>query len=171
MSAPASSANVSPRALGLVYLVNSGEFLIAAPVRKVWYHMVHYTTWQNYPIVEHLSGVRGGEGELVRLRKEEEGFSFPAYRARTIKLEPDRRIVWKTFPEPGTQEIEFFGIVDFQAQETPGGTRFSYNSTYEFQVPHTNEGELEVYRKQQQDNFEVLFAAVFPKLKEVAEKS
>jgi uncharacterized protein YndB with AHSA1/START domain len=153
-----------------VYLVNNGELMIDAPIEKVWHHVIHYTSWQNYPIKQTLSGEPGQEGEVVMLKKDETGFEFPPYYAITIKLEPGRRVVWKTFPKDDTSASEFFGIVDFRVETAGNKTRFSYDSIYEFMVPYRDESELEVYRKEQDRNFKALFAVVFPKLKEVAEQ-
>lgn len=157
--------NVEP-----VYLVLGGELMIDAPVEQVWHHVLNYPSWQNYSSVEHISGEPGGEGEVVLLRKEEEGFTFPPYYARTIKLEPRRRSMWKTYPETRTQGNDFFGIVEFRLEESQGTTRFSYNTLYEFLVPHVEKSELDAFRERQRENFETLLAAIFPKLKALAEQ-
>lgn len=169
MNVPSSGA-WSPRQVGPVYMVKNGEMMIDAPIKKVWHYVINYTLWQNFPTAQHVSGETGQEGELVLLRKDETGFSFPPYYARTILLDPERRAIWKTYPEKGTQDVEFFGIVDFRVNEIQGTTCFSYNSLYEFLVPYRYESELDAYRKQQSENFDSLFAIVLPKLKEVAEK-
>jgi hypothetical protein len=157
------------RKIGPVYLVRNGEMLIDSPVKATWPHVVNYPSWQNFPIVRHISGEPGQEGEVVLLKKDEEGFEFPPYYARTIKLEPERRIVWKTFPEH-VGEVDFFGIVDFSVFDAQGRTRFCYNTIYEFLVPYQVDSELDAFRKQQNDNFDPLFSTVLPKLKALAEK-
>src|SRR5262249_4906172 len=130
-----------------------------------------YPSWQNFPVVKHISGKPGGEGEIVLLRKEERGFTFPAYYAITIKIDEGRRLLWKTYPEKITPDDNFFGIVDFKVSAMGAATRFSYDFLYEFVVPSQDEGKLEAYRKEQYRNFEALFQAIFPKLKKLAEQS
>lgn len=157
--------NVAP-----VYLVMEGEFRIEAPLKAVWSHVLNYPSWQNFPVHKHVSGPPAGEGEVVMLRKEEKGFTFPAYYALTIKLDPESRVLWKTYPAEKGSEVEFFGIVEFRVREAQGGTRFSYNFLYEFQVPYQQESELEAFRKQQYENFTILLSSIFPKLKRLAEQ-
>jgi hypothetical protein len=150
-----------------VYLVWRGETLLDAPVEEAWPHVVDYPAWQSYSIVQHVSGKPGREGEVMLLKKEEEGFAFPPYLARTIKLEPQRRIIWKTFPEQGN---DYFGIVEFDVREIDGKTRFNYSLLYEFMMPERTEAELEEFYKQQYAATEALFAAVIPKLKKLTER-
>lgn len=150
-----------------VYVVWSGETMLDAPVSVAWPHVVNYPSWQSYSIVERVSGRAGQEGEVVLLKKEEEGFAFPPYLARTIKLEPQRRIIWKTFPERGS---DYFGIVDFSVRSVASQTQFSFSLVYEFMMPERPEDELEQFRKQQSEATGALFAAVLPKLKNLVQR-
>jgi len=152
-----------------VYMIANGELLIDAPVKTTWVHVMNYPSWQNFPVCEHISGPRGQEGEVVQLRKEEAGFSFPPYYARTLKIDPERRVIWKTYPVK-PDEVGFFGIVEFQLYDVQGKTRFVYQTLYEFEVPYETQSELDAFRKAQYDNFEVLTKTIFPKLKKLAEK-
>jgi hypothetical protein len=153
-----------------VYLVLSGELTIRASPAEVWRHVVNYPSWQNFSVVRHISGERGGEGEVVLLSKEEKGFTFPPYYARTIKLEPRRRAIWKTYPEAKDEDTAFFGIVDFRLDDRQGEeTLFSYNTIYEFMVSYSRRSEIEEFRSRQQENFDTLLGAIFPKLKDLAE--
>lgn len=158
--------NIAP-----VYLFWEGEMLLDAPVRLAWPHVIDYPSWQSYSSVEHISGAMGQEGEVVLLRKEEVGFEFPPYYARTLKLEPQRRVVWKTYPQQAAAGNDFFGIVEFKLFEAQQKTRFCYNTLYEFQVPYRQEGELEAFRNQQYENFGRLFEAILPKLKKRVSES
>lgn len=165
MNLPADVSKVAP-----VYLVLTGEMMLDASLEEVWHHLINYPSWQNFPVVQPISGEPAKEGEVVLLRKEEKGFTFPAYYARTIKLDPLRRLIWKTYPEKTTPEANFFGIVDFTIQPAGGQTRFGYNTLYEFLVAYRDESELETFRKQQYENFAALFSVIFPKLKKLVEK-
>ncbi len=152
-----------------VYLVLSGTLQIAAPPAEVWRHVLNYPSWQNFSSVQHISGRPREEGEVVHLIKEEKGYSFPPYYARTIKLEPQRRAIWKTYPQSRSQESDFFGIVDFRLEGAQGNTNFIYNTIYEFLVPHTDRSELDAFETEQHSNFQTLLTAIFPKLKLLAE--
>jgi hypothetical protein len=159
-TAPNGASRIAP-----VYLIWEGETLLDAPVEEAWRHVVNYSSWQNYSIVQHVSGPPGGEGEVMQLKKEEGG-DFPPYYARTIKLEPERRIMWKVYPlETAAPQSEFFGIVDFRVHEAGAQTRFCYASVHEFHVAYQHEGELEAHRKRMYEGIEAFFAAVLPKLK------
>jgi hypothetical protein len=153
------------RKIAPVYVVIERETLIDAPVRTVWRHAINYPTWQNYSIVKHISGTPGHEGEVTLLKKEELASPTTAYFARTIKIEPERRIVWKTFRE----NVNYFGIVDFRFYDVDGKTRFCNNSLYEHNVPYTEEHELEAFRAQAYANMAELLGLILPKLKKLAE--
>lgn len=149
-----------------VYIVREGEILIDAPIRDVWPHVVNYPSWQNYSIVQHVSGPPGQEGEVILLKKEEGKTPTTPYYARTIKLDPERRVIWKTYRE----NVNSFGIVEFKVDPVEGKTRFSHSILYEHLVAYEDESELDAFRNQQYEYFELLTATVFPRLKVLAEK-
>ena len=153
-----------------VYLVWSGEMMFDAPLERAWTHVINYPSWQNYSTVKHITGEVGKEGEVVLLSKDEKGFEFPPYFARTIKLEPPHRVIWKTYPEKSSPGNEFFGIVEFRLDEVDGKTRYWFQSLYEFLVPYENEDELDQFRKQQDDNMSTLYESIYPKLRKLIEQ-
>jgi hypothetical protein len=156
-----------------VYLVFSGEVHLEAPVEHAWPHVLEYTSWQNYPLAEHVSGPRGGEGEVVRLQKDEAGHGTPPYFTRTILLEPGHRVVWKVYPdaEGFMGAAGFQAFVDFRVEEADGGTRFSYNSIYEYLVASDDEAEVEAFREEARASSLAVFAVIFPKLKQLVEST
>ena len=160
-----------PSKVAPVYIVADGDMLLAASVERVWPFIVNYPSWQGYSIVQHISGPADEEGELVLLRKDEEGFEFPPYYARTVKKEPRKRIIWKTYPEKARPGEEFFGIVDFKVEDENGKTRFRFDVLYEFNVPYEHEQDLQRFRDAQKANFNALFSSVFPKLRRLVEKA
>jgi hypothetical protein len=151
---------------GPVYIVGDGEMLIDAPVKSVWPHVLSYPKWQDYSIVRHVSGKPGAEGEVVFLQKESGGVKSVPYFARTIKLDPERRVIWKTFRE----NVEYFGIVEFRVEPVDGKTRFSYNVLYETVVPYEDESELETRSREGSESLTAYLAIVLPKLKTLAEQ-
>jgi hypothetical protein len=153
------------RSTAPVYLVLTGDLMLDAPIAEAWVHVSQYWTWNHFAVRQHISGEPGQEGELVLLRKEEKGFLFPPYYARTIKVDPGRRMIAKTYPEKGTSEVDFFGFVDFSVHEQGERTRFCHNTIYEFLVPYKNESELEEFRRSQYANFDALTSSTFSKLK------
>src|SRR5579859_3780402 len=106
-----------------VDLVWNGEMLFDAGIEDVWRHLINYSSWQDYSVVQHVSGEAGQEGEVVLLNKVEPGFTFPAYFARTIKLEPPRRVIWKTYPQSTEPDIDFSGIIEFRLNQEGPQTR------------------------------------------------
>lgn len=166
MTAPA-APSPDNRKTAPVYIVVEKDIVIDAPIQKVWPLLLNYPSWQNYSIVKNISGEPGKEGEVVMLKKEELKTPTTAYFARTLKIEPERRVVWKTFREG----VNYFGIVDFRLFDLGGGkTRFWNNSLYEHNVPYEHESEIEAFRKQSYANTEELFASIIPKLKKLAEQ-
>jgi hypothetical protein len=165
-----SDASARPRKIEPVYLFWETETILNAPVKDVWPHIVNYPSWQGFSTVKTISGKPGQEGEVVSLQKDEKGFVFPPYYARTIKIELQRRIVWKTFIDKGSAEIDRFGIVDFKLFEGEGKTRFCSNLLYEFLVPYEHESEIATFRETQDENFKSLFASTRPKLIKLVEK-
>lgn len=154
-----------------VYLVVSGEMLIDASPAQTWPHVVNYPSWQSYSTVQTVEGTPGAEGEVVVLRKDEAGFVFPPYHARTIKIEPERKIIWKTYLDPGAGDPDGFGIVEFRLYPKGGQTVFWYNLIYEFQVRYREERELAEFLEMQKSNFAALIASTHPKLKQLVEAS
>jgi hypothetical protein len=165
MKSPAIASGAEQK-VAPVYIVLERETMIDAPVKTVWRHALNYPSWQNYSIVQHVSGERGEEGEVVLLKKEETSAPTTAYYARTIKIEPERRVIWKTFRE----NVNYFGIVEFRFHDVNGTTRFCNNSLYEHNVPYRDEAEIEAFRRQAYANMEELLASILPKLKAVAER-
>jgi hypothetical protein len=156
-----------------VYLLLEGEAFFDAPAERAWSSVVNYPTWQEYSVNQHVSGEPGGVGEVVLLKKEE-GFAFPAFYARTITLEPPRRLIAKTYPVDARQTgidnvVDFFGIVRFTVDEVDERSRFSWSTLYEFVVRYQDEHELDAFRTSQNNNFTRAFASVLPKLQRLVE--
>ncbi len=168
MSAKEEPAVAASPIVAPVDLLWEGSLMLDALRDEAWRHVLNYPSWQGYSEVTHLSGPPGGEGEVVRLAKDEEGFTFPPYFARTIKIDPPIRVMWKTYPEEGTVP-DFLGVVEFTLEAVGAQTRFGFMSLYEFRVPHNEEAELDEFREEQEENFGTLFASTFEKLKNLVE--
>lgn len=154
-----------------VYIVASSETPIDATIAQTWPFLVDYPSWQNYTTVETIEGTPGEAGEVVRLKKEDGGFVFPTYYARTILVEPERKIIWKTFLDEDTPEIQRFGIVEFRLFERDGQTIFWSNLIYEFTVPYETDQDLRDFEAMQNENFRTLQATTRPRLKKLVEES
>lgn len=152
-----------------VYLYWEGEIPLGAPVEKAWRHLIDYPSWQNFSLVQHVSGEVGQEGEVVRLQKAEANFTFPPYYARTIRLQPGHRVTWKVYLEERTPQTNFFGIVDFIVFPEAEQTRLAHRCLYEFWVPHETLEELESFRRRTYQEFDAVFAVTWPKLKTLVE--
>jgi hypothetical protein len=152
-----------------VYLVIDGQILLDAPVKEAWRHIIDYPSWQNYSTVEHISGEVGEAGEVVLLKKEEAGIEFPPYYARTIKIEPESRVICKCYPQD--ESDAFFGIVEFRAAPVGDRTRFSWSGIYEFMVAYSDPEQLKAFEAEEYQNFEKLFDSVLPKLQRLVRQS
>ena len=148
-----------------VYIFCEGEAVLDAPVKTAWPCLIDYPSWQNYTRIESISGEPGQEGEVVLLDKDDGEGEDPSspYYARTIKLEPEQRIVWKTFPYDEETE-DYFGIVDFRVEEVDGKTHYSYALTYEFVVPYEGEEKLAAFQDHEQVAFDQYTSHVLPDL-------
>jgi len=158
-----------------VYLVYSGEIILDAPVKDAWRHVINYPSWQNFPIVEHVSGEPGHEGEVVLLKKEEAGLTIGPYYTRTIKLDPERRVIWKVYLAElenvqGTGGADITGWVEFRLYDDgENRSRFWYNLIYELLVPYEHESELGRYREQQDREYAPAIHIMMGHLKELVE--
>lgn len=152
------------RKSGPVYLVFTGEIMLNAPREVAWPQVLNYASWQNYSIVQNVSGQPGQEGEVVLLKKEE--VNFPPYYARTIKLEPPHRVIWKVFLDKDSA-IDLFGLVEFNLHDVGGKTRFCYNLVYEFLVPPCDASELAAFREKQHKEFAESLSVIWGKLKKL----
>lgn len=152
-----------------VYLVWNGELLIDAPASVVWQHVLNYPQWQHFSITQRVAGRPNEEGEVVLLKKIEAGFDFPPYHARTIKLEPQRRIIWKTYPQH-IEDRSFFGIVEFVLTPQGDKTRFNYNLLYEFVRQGETESEAMAFKEAQRKSSQNVFDVIFPRLKRISEE-
>lgn len=168
---PAATGMDTERKMAPVYVVWEGELILDAPIDQAWRHVIDYPSWQSYSTVRHVSGELGQEGEVVLLQNEDKGLKFLPYYARTIKLDPGRRVIWKIYPQEGTQGVGFFGFCEFRTDEMQGKTRFGYSLIYEFQVPYRDESELDAFRRKEYENFEALFSTILPRLKKGVEWS
>jgi len=152
------------------YVLLDGSFLIDRPVDVVWPLILEYTSWQQYSSADHISGKAGHVGEVVLLKKEEPGLeNFPQYYARTLKIEPCRRVVWKTWPAVADQGPPFWGIVDFRVSDKDGRTRFTYSVYYEFALQGEGQDAVSNFEAEMTNGFEELMSSVFPKLRNLAE--
>lgn len=155
-----------------VYVLLGEEFVLDAPPTTAWPLVIDYPRWQNYASVQTLEGTPGEVGEVVRLQKDEDGFEFPPYFARTLLIEPERRIVWKTFVDRADEEAPLFGIVEFRlAPDGESKTLFSSSLIYQFQVPYTSRQDLQDYEDEQYENFQNLVNSTHPKLQALVAES
>jgi hypothetical protein len=159
------------RRIAPVYIVMSGEIMLDAPIDKVWPHLINYTSWQNYTVSERVAGVAGEEGEVVLLRKEEQGYVSPLFHARTIRIDPGRRIIWKTYRGKAGDDEGYFAFVDFILEEVGDKTRFRSTNTAEMLVAYRDESELTAFRKQREETAATVFASTRAKLKKLVESS
>lgn len=159
-----------------VDLVFSGDFELEASVEAAWPHVLSYPTWQHFPIVEHLSGTPGGEGEVVRLKKETDGYTIGPYLARTLRLDHSNHVViWKVYLDPEQGDVQGLGgasnvqgNVEFRLTEVAADrSRFTYNLIYEYLLPSGDPDRLEEFRKGQFEDWNTVFETNYGHLKKL----
>lgn len=162
--------------VGAVDFFFSGEFGLDAPAAEVWPVVLDYTAWQDFRAAENVSGKSGEPGEVVRLLKVTDDFETPPYLARTIVLEPGRRIVWKVYPEKSGAGDEFLGAVgfsgyvDFQVRENgPSAVLFAYNAVYESLVEYEQDSELKEFETKTYKEFGAMFDTMWVRLRNLIE--
>jgi hypothetical protein len=162
---PAEGTKVAP-----VYVVVTGETTFDTPIARVWRHLINYSSWQNYTTREHISGAPGREGEVVLLKKEEATYSSPPYYARTVKIDPDRRILWKTYRGEAAGDKGYFGFIDFTLTADGERTIFRSNNIYEYLVAYTDERTLDEFRNKRYEISASVSAITRAKLKKLIEE-
>lgn len=167
---------MSERTVMPVDLVFTGDFELDAAAVEVWPHVLNYPQWQNFPVAEHVSGERGQEGEVVRLKKETDGYTIGPYYARTLKLEPGSRVIWKVYTDPADSvegvgnAADVVGIVEFRVADTNNDrSRFSYNLIYEYLVESTDQAELDAFREQQKKDWGAMIEHNWDNLRRLVE--
>ena len=154
-----------------VDMIVEGEIELDCSVARVWPSIMNYTSWQNFTHAEHISGVEGGEGEIVLLCKREKGTDiYPPYYARTMLIEPEKRFIWKTYFEQENSAFDFSGIVDFRLKDQLGSTLFTYNMYYEYFVKNLSEEERVKFKKDRLADFNIMMPTILGKLKTLVEQ-
>jgi hypothetical protein len=112
--------------------IHYAESYVACSLQQAWNLVLDYPSWNPSFVgaeVIPVSGPRGGEGEVVQIKKQLKavtGDSLPPFYAKTVKLVPLRHIAWYVYPMEGDAET-FRNFVDFGLSEVAQGLRFSVN--------------------------------------------
>lgn len=149
----------------VVHIVYDADMVIAAPRAVVWPCAVAYPTWQNFAVARTVSGRPGAEGEVVALQKDEAVYRSTPYFARTLRIDPERRLIWKTYRE----NSDYFGIIEFMLEDHPDGTLFRKHLIYEHYVESVDPAAVAAWRSERIALVEAMQANVTPKLKQLAE--
>jgi hypothetical protein len=100
---------------------------IACDIATAWEILQDYQAWNPTFVgatVTPVSGPPGGEGEVVRISKrlvDPSGERIPDFYAETVKIVPERHLVWYVF---GDEHATFRNFVDFGLDPTAAGCRW-----------------------------------------------
>jgi hypothetical protein len=98
--------------------------------------------------------------------KQQGEWFMPPYLVKIVHVEPERRVVWKMFPEHGDG---FLAFVEFAISPVGSRTQFQYHVYTEALLPRMSSKELAAAEKKMADDYERLEKHIFPILKRVAE--
>lgn len=89
------------------------QFVLAHPSSEVWPRLVHWEEWISGYECEHVSGPIDARGEIKRITYwlDETGSSTGHFFVEIVRLEPERRLVYRLLPLP-------------DGEEQPGGVGF-----------------------------------------------
>jgi hypothetical protein len=111
---------------GWVPSVYYAQSVVRCPLTKAWETLLDYEAWNPTFVGAHVVPVRGEprtEGELVLIRKsltDVKGEPLEFY-AETVKVSPQRHIVWYVYPKEGQA---FRNFVEFGLAEAFSGVQF-----------------------------------------------
>jgi hypothetical protein len=84
------------------------DFVLDHPVKDVWPRLVHWDDWISGYECEHVSGPVDavGERKKVIFWKDETGSDTGHFFVEIVRLEPERRFVYRLLPLPEEEQLE-----------------------------------------------------------------
>jgi len=88
------------------------HFVMDRPVREVWPRLVHWEEWIGGYECEHVSGPVDAPGEKKRITfwQDETVGTAGHFFAEIVRLEPERRLVYRLLPLPGEEQLPGVGF-------------------------------------------------------------
>jgi uncharacterized protein YndB with AHSA1/START domain len=105
------------------------HFVLDHPVREVWPHLLHWEEWIGGYECEHVSGPVDAVGEKKRVTfwKDEHAGATGHFFAEIVRLEPERRLVYRLLPLPEEEQLpgvefarghEIFNLYELSEDQT-----------------------------------------------------
>jgi uncharacterized protein YndB with AHSA1/START domain len=135
------------------------HFVLDHPVREVWPHLVHWEEWIAGYECEHVSGPVDAPGEKKRITfwQDESGSTTGHFFAEIVRLEPERRLVYRLLPLPADEQLpgvqfarghEIFNVYELTADRT----LVTYETVAELESSTMDEGAFTaLYTEQEAD--------------------
>jgi hypothetical protein len=150
------------------YMVRNFQMPIDAQPKAIWPLLVEFERFnQTFERVDVLAGKRDEVGCLSLLVKQQGEWYMAPYLVKTIRLVPERQIVWKMLPQEGASFVAF---VDFLLVPEGARTNFVCNVYTEALLPRMSPETLGTVEQKMAADYEKLEGYVFPILKRLAEK-
>jgi hypothetical protein len=129
------------------------HFVLDHPVREVWPYLLHWEEWISGYECEHVSGPVDAVGEKKRITfwQDETGDTTGHFFAEIVRLDPERRLVYRLLPLPGEEQLPGVGFA--RGHEIFNAYEQSENQTL---VTYETVAELES-STMKQDDFGALY--------------
>jgi hypothetical protein len=163
------SQDVSPDTSGTDTYAVTYEITIDRRAHDIWPRMINYQEWNPEHFgakVQRLAGEKNKEGEIIVERKKTEGGYAPPMVIETVRVIPDKTIVWALYA-PDTGASNGISFVDFTLREMSGKCLFTYNLYGWRRANGTSEAEKIAHQEAVMARVRTIFLA----LKEHAENA
>jgi hypothetical protein len=145
--------------VGYVSSVYYATIAIDADLAQAWRKLLDYQSWNPTFAGANVTPVGGdfqSEGEQVLIRKllsDAKGDRLPDFYAETVKIVPQKHVVWCVYPKEGDG---FRNFVDFGLSDVSPGVRFDI---YYYEQNHLSGEDLAKHRVESQEGFDKLALA------------
>jgi len=150
------------------------EFILDYPVKLVWPHIVDRRAWIKTFQIETVAGVRGEEGEVIRISVMSGKEVVDEYFSKTVKVIPNKQVIMKYLPH-----LKHIGAIYilrgydvYELQEINGKTHVTFQTFQEYSASQIPEEDLRSSMESAAElGKKMWFEGYIPELKKLLQKS